>query len=84
MDHDVVFEPQMPLRDVVTLSRVQTQVNKTAIIAFAQSDSTQPISLASLSDDYRSTNGTQASHHDSTTHKLKYIRINFIDVSRRL
>jgi hypothetical protein len=74
---------KMPLRDVVTLSRVQTQVNKTAIIAFAQSDITQPISLASLSDDYRSTNRTQTSHQDST-HKLKYIRINFKDVSRRL
>lgn len=75
---------QMSLRDMVTLSRVQTQVNKTAILAFSHHNIHRHISLNVLSteDLQPALMNTESSLQSSDN--LKYLRINFKDVSRRL
>lgn len=92
----------MPLRDLVALSRVQTQVNKTAVLAFTKISKNDDMSFPSkvfdhLSDattdqkqnalDNRknlSTNHKNQSLKDLDTSQVRFLKLNFKDVSRRL
>ena len=90
-------QSKISLRDLVTLSRVQTQVNKTAVLAFHKlhNDENNVVKFptCSIMNDL-STNGLKFSSRknskkhvkglDDDTSQIRFLRLNFKDVSRRL
>lgn len=66
------------MKNLLTFSRVQTQVAKTSVIAFP---SAVGLTVSAMSDNCSLLHDTK---DQDASNEIKFIRINFKDVSRRL